>query len=174
MDITTYKNQERISLKNLKVHTRLSEETPCYTASIYFDGKKVAEVENRGDGGCDNHYITNQPGWDEMQNYVDTFEPEVWNHGDSCGAMMPDIEWVCAELINDWYVERDLKALLRKRVLFLRPDAEGIYQTKALRNKAAVEAAAIRYADDERVSKILNLMPFDGALAIYREHAGRA
>lgn len=41
------------TIKNLKHHEKLSEETYCFTCSLYLDGKKVAEVSNRGHGGCD-------------------------------------------------------------------------------------------------------------------------
>lgn len=38
-------------LKNVKINRTLSEETLCYSASLYVDGRKVADVSNRGHGG---------------------------------------------------------------------------------------------------------------------------
>lgn len=40
-----------ITLKNIKHIPRLSEETECFTASIYIDGVKKGEASNRGCGG---------------------------------------------------------------------------------------------------------------------------
>ena len=41
-----------LSLKNLKFHEDMSEETPCFSADLYQDGKLIAHVSNRGHGGC--------------------------------------------------------------------------------------------------------------------------
>jgi hypothetical protein len=42
-----------LSLKNLKVHHGLSEETTCYEASLYLNGKLVAFLCNNGQGAPD-------------------------------------------------------------------------------------------------------------------------
>lgn len=44
-----------IELKNLKTLASLSEETHCYTATIYVDGKPAFQASNRGHGGCDDY-----------------------------------------------------------------------------------------------------------------------
>jgi len=43
---------KNLSLKNLKFHEDMSEETPCFSADLYEDGKLVAYVKNSGHGGC--------------------------------------------------------------------------------------------------------------------------
>ena len=43
-----------LSLKNVKVNNQLSEETICFSADLYDNGKKVAYVSNRGCGGANN------------------------------------------------------------------------------------------------------------------------
>ncbi len=43
----------RIQLKSLKVHNDMSEETTCFSATIYVDGKKVGDARNDGGGGSD-------------------------------------------------------------------------------------------------------------------------
>jgi len=45
---------KNITLKNLKVLESLSEETLCFSADLYENGKLIAYVSNRGNGGC-NH-----------------------------------------------------------------------------------------------------------------------
>jgi hypothetical protein len=39
------------TLKNVKIIEELSEETICFTASLYRDGKRLGTVSNRGHGG---------------------------------------------------------------------------------------------------------------------------
>ncbi len=43
---------KNLSLKNLKFHEDMSEETPCFSADLYQDGKLIAHVRNSGRGGC--------------------------------------------------------------------------------------------------------------------------
>ena len=44
----------RVTVKNCKIMTSMSEETLCFTASVYFDGKKIGTADNRGHGGPGN------------------------------------------------------------------------------------------------------------------------
>ena len=44
-----------ITVKNVKIHQELSEETLCFSASVYFNGKRVGVAKNRGRGGCNDY-----------------------------------------------------------------------------------------------------------------------
>ena len=46
------KHMGKLSLKNLKFHEDMSEETACFSADLYEDGKLIAHVKNNGRGGC--------------------------------------------------------------------------------------------------------------------------
>lgn len=41
-----------IELKNVKIYESLSQETNCFTASLYINKKLVAYCQNHGEGGC--------------------------------------------------------------------------------------------------------------------------
>jgi hypothetical protein len=43
---------KKVELKSIKVHLDVSEETICYSANIYANGKKVGSIDNAGRGGC--------------------------------------------------------------------------------------------------------------------------
>lgn len=43
----------KLELKGIKHSEFASEETNCYTATLYVDGKRFATVGNEGHGGCD-------------------------------------------------------------------------------------------------------------------------
>ncbi|MFO6269897.1 hypothetical protein ACLBVZ_32720, partial [Pseudomonas aeruginosa] len=47
----TITRQDRITLKNLKVADFASEETLCFTATVMFDCRPIAEARNDGHGG---------------------------------------------------------------------------------------------------------------------------
>ena len=40
-----------LTLKSIKINSQLSEETTCFSATIYIDGKKAGLASNRGQGG---------------------------------------------------------------------------------------------------------------------------
>ena len=40
-----------LTLKGIKINKQLSEETDCFSATIYIDGKKAGLASNRGQGG---------------------------------------------------------------------------------------------------------------------------
>ena len=44
-------------LKKVKIYDELSEETMCFKAEIWEDGKLVADVSNTGKGGCNDIYV---------------------------------------------------------------------------------------------------------------------
>ena len=46
----------KIELKKVKFFDAMSEETPCFTAELWDDGKHVAYVKNSGHGGGNNVY----------------------------------------------------------------------------------------------------------------------
>ena len=47
----------KITLKNLKVAKFMSQETTCFQATVYVDGKKAGTAENEGHGGCTNVHL---------------------------------------------------------------------------------------------------------------------
>lgn len=41
----------KLELRNVHFSERMSDETNCFSATVYVNGKRVGEVENRGCGG---------------------------------------------------------------------------------------------------------------------------
>jgi len=123
----------RITLKNIKHAEFASEETHCYSASVYFDGKRVGEVKNDGHGGADYEYITNADGWKAMQEHIATL-PEVVTdmydpHDKSKAFTYPNtLEGICSDLVTDWLIDKDLKKVTRGKVAFYVGDFDGSYR----------------------------------------------
>ena len=46
----------RITLKAIKHNEANTQGTPCYSATVYFNGKRVGTTRNPGNGGAD--YMT--------------------------------------------------------------------------------------------------------------------
>lgn len=45
-----------LELRGVKYAAFASDETACYRATLYVDGRKFCEVSNDGHGGCDDHF----------------------------------------------------------------------------------------------------------------------
>ena len=45
----------KIELKKISFSERMSDETNCFIADLYINGKKVGECNNDGRGGCTNY-----------------------------------------------------------------------------------------------------------------------
>jgi hypothetical protein len=159
----------RITLKNIKYAAFASEETHCYSASVYFDGKRVGTVKNDGHGGADYQYPEDKDGWDEMGKYIATLPEITTTFGGEAGfTLIQDLELICGDLVNDFLVTKDLKRALSKKVLFKKKGSDGVFETKGARNKATLEHWVTQIAEREDTTEVLNLLPIDKALEIYR------
>jgi hypothetical protein len=47
--------EPKVELKKISFSERMSDETNCFVADLYIDGKKVGSCENDGRGGCTNY-----------------------------------------------------------------------------------------------------------------------
>lgn len=115
-------------LKNIKHAEFASQETNCYNATLYVDGKPFAQVGNEGHGGCDFEYADPRTGLDNKAFYekykaiTATLPSEVAYEGTSREFTMEgSIEGVCSNLLTEWLINRDIKKIL-KRVSVVRPD----------------------------------------------------
>ena len=159
----------KLELKNIKHTEWASEETHCYQASLYVDGKPFAIVSNDGRGGCDRDYAHPKFKGD----YFDMFrsveahfkslpnDPSEWNED----GMEQCLEFWCADQVNDWLSARELKRMMRTQILFQKEGEEeaGVFGTKYYPKETGGTFWNGR--------RILNDMPFADALAIWKETA---
>ena len=154
----------KLELKNIKHTAWASEETHCYQASLYVNGKPVAIVSNDGRGGTDRDYPhpkiephTYRFVMTEVHAYFKSLPntPSEWNED----GMEQCLEFWCADQVNDWLSARELKSKLRKAFLFQFADRVGVFAHKTRPSRAA------------GVAVVLNDLPFDEALSIWKETA---
>lgn len=50
-----------VELRNVHYYARMSEETDCFDATVYVDGKKVGTVSNHGQGGPNDYSFDTRP-----------------------------------------------------------------------------------------------------------------
>ena len=66
----------KVTLKSVKFMESLSEETNCFSATVYINGKRVGTAENRGCGGPTSYSFTDRKLEGDFEAYAKTL-PDV-------------------------------------------------------------------------------------------------
>lgn len=158
----------KIELKNVKVIESMSEETNCYTASLYVDGKKIGIVSNRGHGGCDN-FDGDRDAFQAAQEWLKSNHPEVHLYDDVSVPM--DMELFCGEWVENWRMTKALKKDLKSKVLFTTKGKPGVYQL-SWKGVRTITERHIEHAKAKNPgATILNTLPIEEALELYKKAA---
>lgn len=111
-----------IELKNIKYAAFASQETNCFSASIYIDGHKCGTVNNNGNGGCHNfypHQLTMN-----LDEYAKTLPPldisYLYDDG-NVHTIPQSAETLIDGLVEKYLQEQDLKRMCKKNVIFRDP-----------------------------------------------------
>lgn len=108
------------TLKNLKVCEWASEETTCFTATLYVDGKRIGECRNDGQGGC-NFYDFNEQTYTELaanwlwENHCENYKDIPRMLGER-SEFKPDLDYLVWDLLEQNLVLKDVKAWRTKLV----------------------------------------------------------
>tara|TARA_R100001129_G_C5247577_1_gene227382 strand:+ start:110 stop:628 length:519 start_codon:yes stop_codon:yes gene_type:complete len=156
----TYKNGDVIELKNIKHSEFASEETHCYEASVYFNGKKIGVVSNHGHGASDD-FDGDYKIWRELEVRMKSDHPQYhleWD--DSWNDMSMEI-W-CGEQVNRFLSHKDFKKYMKSKVVFIdptsdKPNAVRYFSFKGVRKitQQHIDHIVSKYKD----YKILNALP---------------
>lgn len=104
-----------ITLKNVKHAVFMSQETECFEASVYINGKKAGTVSNAGHGGCNDYHP-----WDlyqTLQAHCDTIPPDMAGY-----RVTPDE--IIGNLFETWYNKKQYSKLCKRQTLFRIPGKE--------------------------------------------------
>lgn len=114
----------KIEVRNLKHMASLSEETHCYTATIYIDGQKAFEASNHGHGGPDMyHPVKGYTGPTEQQvdEWLKVNKPLTGQYADLDNSLEIEV----GEQINAILGKRVLDRMLRTKLVVLVEDKQG-------------------------------------------------
>lgn len=118
-----------LELRNIKYMASLSEETNCYSATVYLDGKPVCEVSNHGHGGCDMQRWKDAAAEAKITAYFkalparDTGLTDPHDHSKPF-MMQPDLEGWCGDRLTRWLVARDVKRDMSKATVVMTANNE--------------------------------------------------
>lgn len=103
----------KIELKNVKVNQAFSEETTCFIADVFVNGKKVAHAKNDGRGGCTDYY--HYEGQRELLNQVELFCKELPKKPIDFGDKIVEFNQSLESVIDDLLFEKE-KAKEQKKI----------------------------------------------------------
>ena len=104
----------KIELKNVKFYEKLSEETNCFIADLYADGKRIGYCKNDGQGGSTyvNPWDKNAlPTFNEAEEYCKSLPPIVYNDDFSIPS---NLENVVDDLFEKWLIEKNNKKIQKE------------------------------------------------------------
>ena len=132
-----YGRANSIEIKNLKLNTHFSQETHCFTATVYIDGKRAFSAENEGRGGPNNYYPygkTQKAGIKretqlaefyqsmsdarrEAARYIEAKGEDGASAIERFGNQNELIDWLITDLINESEMLKQMRYFLKRRVV---------------------------------------------------------
>jgi hypothetical protein len=155
-----------IELKNIKHTAWASEETHCYQATLYVDGVKWGTVSNQGHGGCDDFHGIGGKSYADIKalnkQIAETYSPD-----ESYGMTTEqNLEMLCCDLVNQWLRDKDFARAMKSKVLFTKPDTQGIWQV-AVKKPQTFDGVLIKMRTKSPAYTYLADLPIDEAKTIY-------
>ncbi len=117
----------KIELKNLKVNVAFSEETTCFIADVFVNGKKVAHAKNDGRGGCTDYYAypNQRELLTQVEQYCKSLPKQVVDFGDRTHEFDQTLESVIDDLVFAKEKEKEdkkIEKLCENHIVFGKPN----------------------------------------------------
>ena len=126
-----------LTLKNVHVSKLMSEETLCFDASVYADGKRAGTVCNRGCGGPNEYHWTDEALGAAIEEWAENEVILAEDPTDPEKMMLVTFEkldWKIGEVFDAYEERQWLKRQCRGKVLFrLKSDDDSAWRTLKLR-----------------------------------------
>jgi hypothetical protein len=130
----------KIELRNVKYFAAGSEETSCFTATVYVDGKKAGTAQNHGTGGPTMvHPFTLEK---QINDYAATLPQVKLNIGD--GKIIEyaqTAEGLIDSIFTHHLIEKDLRKALSKRILYTKKTRRAYSRRRRLPQKNALASS---------------------------------
>lgn len=173
--------QTRITLKGLKVAGFASQETLCFQAQVYFDGKLIGQAENDGRGGqtmihatrAEHTHASHADLYRAAEAYAKSLPPTIVKDGELGQKGDFTIESTLDGLVDNLAHEADhlkrvdasYRRATKKKILFTKGGTSEIWNVKATYSPETAAKVMARHPD----AVILNALPEAQALRIFRE-----
>ena len=148
----------KIELRNLRINKALSDETTCFSADVWVEGRKIGVAMNRGHGSCHDYHWTDQEAGKALHEYAfQAYDGKViGNFQPPLTITFDHLDHLIDELINKAEEEKQMRRWCKTKVCIrLKGDKQGEWRT--YRGTYSPEfAAALRTKHGEALEEILN------------------
>lgn len=163
----------QITLKNVKHVEWNSQETNCFTATVYVDGKRAFLVSNEGHGGCDDHQPLKGQSREEFREILGKAKAFAEKHTFTLGSttLNHNLDTWIGDLFEEHLAAKQLKNLLKSKLIYRKADdgsIRGLAISKAYPTIAHAIHALRKAKFWNEDNTLLNTLPFDEALKIFR------
>ena len=135
-----------ITVKNVKIQEQLSEETLCFSATIYLKGLRIGEAINRGCGGCNEYH------WFDR---TASAEIEAWAEDQDLEFDFEKLDQIIDKLVCDFDDARRLKRMSKNKTVFrLIGDEDGTYHSLSI----PYSDRAQKYLDTKFGDKVIEIV----------------
>lgn len=168
----TFKNGDVLELKGIKHAAFASQETHCYEASVYFNGKIIGWVNNDGFGGSDTFnpkepFKDNNNIWARMEARIAEDHPQYHMSWDDSWNDMSMEVW-CGEQVNKFLATKDFNRYMKSKVVFIKPDEPEAIRYFSFKGVRSITQQHIDHIKSKYPTyKILNDMPKSEALDLW-------
>jgi len=156
----------KVEVKNIKHIASLSEETYCFTATLYVDGVKSGEVSNRGHGGCNEFSdFSAEQLINDFAKSLPSIETKWGKYNQSADTLITDI--VHAEIVrrNNEKLRKKLEKTFTQKVMWVKNNKMFETNRKAPNKETLINWIA-QISQDE-TKKVLNTMKINDAFDVY-------
>jgi len=157
----------KITIRNVKHVEFASHETNCFEATVYKDGKRWCIASNDGNGGNTCFYpLRNTPNRDlyrEIAAYDEQAPTETCNLLDEPFDLKMTLENVIDDLVVDFLTLRDMKTLLKRKVIAANPDS-----TLSQWDRVPTYEFIKKVMDQNPEATVLNILTQQQALKLWK------
>jgi len=151
----------KLELKNIKYFASMSEETPCYSADVFINGKKAIHVSNHGHGACDEIYA--YPSFGLTQNGLKEFEQYLAKLNDD--DFEPIDSW-CHDRLYEYLDQKKIKRDMKTKFICINKNTNELFAYE--KNTGISDSAFQDHMDKNHPSSTcLNFLPFDQAWKLF-------
>lgn len=152
-------NKPKIELKNIKFLASLSDETPCYEATIYVDGEKFSKVINHGHGGSDEYHDKNWKDVERLDKLIAKTYPKIDGYD---VELDESLECLCHGIVWDHVERKSIQSKMARKAMIV--DDGKLYSLNVSAKKLNRTQFKFKFPN----ATLLNDLPFDKAWEIIK------
>ena len=161
----------KLELKNITYYKQGSEETPCYNADVFVDGKKMLHASNDGHGGSDRQHGYGDYKWKDIEKVdswiKDNFPKESFQSGGETHYYDYDLESFCHDKLYEYLDQKKLKRDLKTKFICIDKVKNELYAYK--KNGSTLASFGKFFKENHPNDECLNVMTFHDAWKIFNK-----